>query len=133
MDKSLGLEARHYDEYFVVENITDEEYGWSVDVPLYLEGSYAFLYAPQSKNLTDIPKVHIPFGCVLLTRSDILHGGYGGSRGSLRLRGTFHTDEYDFVNNDVLERNYIAAKDGWHKFCLDNGSLDAKKFSKLVF
>ena len=82
-------------------------------MPLCSEGSTIFVYDQKRNKEMDYQKVHIPFGCVLLTRSDILHGGYGGSRGSLRLRGTFHTDEYDFVNNDVLERNYIAAKDGW--------------------
>ena len=87
-------------------------------VPLCSKGSYVFLYYYK---VTKIQKVHIPFGCVILTRSDILNGGYGGSRCSLRLRGTFHNDAYDFENDHVLERNYIAAKDG---------SLDAKKIQK---
>ena len=101
-------------------------------MPLCSEGATIFVYDQQRNKEMDYQKVHIPFGCVLLTRSDIFHGSYGGSRGSLRLRGTVHTDAYNFENDHVLERNYIAAKDGWQHFCFENGSLDAKKFSKLV-
>ena len=83
----------------------DEEYGWSVDVQLCLEGSYVFLYDQKPNNDTDYQKVHIPFGCVLLTRSDIYHGGYGGSKCNLRFRGTFYTNDYDYRENYVTDRD----------------------------
>ena len=80
----------------------------------------------------DSQKIHIPFGCVLLTRCDILHGGYAGSKGSLRLRGTFHTGAYDYMENDVCKRNYIADKDGWQKYCSEKGSPNANKLYQFI-
>ena len=65
----------------------------------------------------DAQKVHIHFDFALLTRCDLLHGGYGGSRGCLRLCGTFHTGAYDHIENYCFERNYIADKDGWQTYC----------------
>ena len=44
VDKHVGMDAPHYDEYFVAEKMKDEEYVWIADVPLCLEGSYVFLY-----------------------------------------------------------------------------------------
>ena len=71
-------------------------------------------------NEMDARKVNIPFCCALLTRSDILHGGYGGSKGSLRLCATFHTGAYNYMEHDVVKYNYIADKDGWKKYYSEN-------------
>ena len=94
VDMHVGLEVPHNDKYFVVGKTKDEDYGWRGDAPLCSEGSYVFVYDQKRNNEMDAQKIHICFGCVLLTRSDILHGGYGGSIGYLRLRGTFHTVEW---------------------------------------
>ena len=75
----------------------------------------------------DSQKVHIPFGCVLLTRSEILHGGYGGSKGSIRLCGTFHTSTYDCRENDVADHNYIVDPNDWQKYISEHGSHKARK------
>ena len=64
----------------------------------------------------DAQKVHILFGCALLTRSGTVHGGYGGTRGCLRLRGTFHTGVYDDTVNDVCKCNHVVNKDGWKNY-----------------
>ena len=135
MIKAVGPEAPHYDEYFRAKKMKDEEYGWSVDVPLCLGGSYIFLYDPQPNNSTDFQKVHIPFGFVLLTRSAIFHGGYGGSKVNLRFSGTFHTNKYDYRGNNTGNRNYLINPNDWQTYIYENvlfKEVKAKKLNQLL-
>ena len=125
-NKYVGLEAPHYDDYFVAERTKDGEYGWSVDVPLCLEGLYVFLYDQKRINETDSQKVHIPFGCVLLTRSDICHGGYGGIKGHLRLSGRFHNNDYEDRERRG-DLNYLIEPDDWQKHISKNALLKGGK------
>ena len=84
-------------------------------MPLCAEGSVIFLYN-DSANKTKCQKIHIPYGCGLIIRSDVLNGGYGGKKGSLRLRGTFHTESYDAENDNVPDQYYVSEeKVGWLK------------------
>ena len=77
-----------------------------------------FLYDQQSNNDTDFQKVHIPFGRVFLTRSCICYGSYVCSKGNLRLRGTFHTNEYDYRKNDMGDHNYLVDPNDWESIFL---------------
>ena len=90
IDNHEGVEVPHYSEFFDVAMTKKKQFGWSVEVPLCAEGSVIFLYNDSENNIK-FQKIHIPFGCALIIRSDVLNGGYGGKKGSLRLRGTFHT------------------------------------------
>ena len=89
------------------------------------------MYDQKRNNKLYAQKVHILFGCALLTRGEILHGGYGGSLGCTRLSGTFHTGAYDYMENDICKCNYIANKDGWQKYCYEKVSLNANKISPI--
>ena len=82
-----GLEAPHFYEYFH-ENQMKNEYSRSFQVPLCSEGPYVYVYDREVRNIQNI---HIPFGFVLLTISDIVRGGHGGSKCSLTLHGSSHT------------------------------------------
>ena len=53
----------------------------------------------------------------LIIRSDVLNGGYGGKKGSIRLRGTFHTKSYDSENDNVHDQCYVSEeKAAWQKY-----------------
>ena len=91
VDNNQGIEVPHYSEFFDVAMTKKKQFGWSVEVPLCSEGTVIFLYNYDSANNIKCQKIHVPFGCALIIRSDVLNGGYGGKKGSLRLRGTFHT------------------------------------------
>ena len=69
-----------------------------------------------------IQKVHIPFGCILLTRSEICHVGHGGSKGNLRLHGSFHTNNYKDKEGRG-EINYFIEPDDWEKNISKNALL----------
>ena len=129
VDKSVDLEVPHYDEFFVPGKTKYVEYIWSVDVRLCLEGSNIFVYDQKRNTQMDAQRVHITFGCALLTRSEILHDGFGGTIGCLSLRGTFHTGEYGYTENDVCGRNNAVNKNSWKKYCYKKGYLNAKKVS----
>ena len=70
------------------------------------------MYDQKRNNEMDAQKFHIPVSRALLARSYIIHGGYGCTRGCLRLRGTFHTGAYHYTENSVWECNYMVNKDG---------------------
>ena len=85
-------------------------------MPLCSEGSEIFLYNDSVNNIK-FQKIHVPFGCALIIRSDVLNGGYGGKKGSLRLRGTFHTTKYDDENDNVTDHYYITEEQAaWINF-----------------
>ena len=101
---------------------TDEDIGWNFHLPLCEEGSHLFLYDEQ---VTSIQKVHIPFGCALLTRNDVGISGNAGSFGNIRLHGTFTFGKID--SEDM--HNFLVRPEEWMGFVMNhawmkNGSVD---------
>ena len=97
-----------------------------------MEVSYVFLYDQPPNNDIDFQKVHITFGCVLLTRSDICHGGYGGSKGNLMLSGTFHNNGYDYRENGMGDCNYLVDPNDWQTYISEHLLFKANKISQLL-
>ena len=117
VDNHQGIEVPHYSEFFSEGRTNEEEYGWSVEVPLCSEGTVIFLYNYDSADNIKCQKIHVPFGCALIIRSDVLNGGYGGKKGSLRLRGTFHTTKYNDENDNVTDQCYVTEEQvAWLKY-----------------
>ena len=64
-------------------------------MPLCSEGSQLFLWNDKGSVYENI---HIPFGCFIIRRSDLFHGGHGGSVGNLRLHMTLsHGTKVDSI------------------------------------
>ena len=99
----LTIKARqqcaHLD-YKNLDKVTDEsKLPWIVVLPLTEEGATINVWPGPSayveegetfkNNMKEIPRHHvrlvIPFGCMLMLRSDIVHGGSFGSRGNTRM------------------------------------------------
>lgn len=73
---------------FDAKKNTNEEIGWSFHLPLCREGSHLFLYNYCTNGRpTSVQKVHIPFGCALLTRHDIAISGNAGPLATLGCMG----------------------------------------------
>ena len=77
----------HYVEDYTIKG--EDRWGWSFHLSLCEEGTYLSLWDDDKKT---IQNVHIPFGCAILTRSDVCCVGLGNSRGSMMLQGNFFAD-----------------------------------------
>lgn len=86
MTENPGMWKLYYDEY--CHNKEVERWGWSFHVPLCNKVSYIFLYDIEVKH---IQKVRIHFLCPL----DVSHSGFGGTKGNLRLHGSFHSNPHE--------------------------------------
>ena len=102
---------------FDAKQNTEEDIGWSFHLPLCGEGSHLFLYNYCTNGgPTSVQKVHIPFGCALLTRHDIAISGNAGSFGNIRLHGTFTFGE--IVPED--RNQFLVPPKDWSKFVKAN-------------
>ena len=95
---------------------TEGEIGWSFHLPLCGEGSHLFLYDYCTNGPTSVQKVHIPFGCALLTRHDIAISGNAGSFGNIRLHGTFTFGKLVPENRN----KFLVTQKDWSKFVKAN-------------
>ena len=77
-----GWEIPHFAEHRATK--IENRWGWTFHLSLCEEGTHLFLW---EGNKSTIQKVHIPFGCALLTRSDVCHAGLGNSQGNMMLQG----------------------------------------------
>ena len=101
---------------FDAKQNTNEEIGWSFHLPLCREGSHLFLYDAGTNGPTSVQKVHIPFGCALLTRYNIGISGNAGSFGNIRLHGTFTCGKID-----IGDRNHFLVPPAeWKAFVRTN-------------
>ena len=75
--------------------------------------SYTFL---GTNGPTSVQKVHIPFGCALLTRHDIAISGNAGSFGNIRLHGTFTFGKLVPENRN----KFLVTQKDWSKFVKAN-------------
>jgi len=101
---------------FDAKQNTEEEIGWSFHLPLCGEGSHLFLYDYCTNGPTSVQKVHIPFGCALLTRHDIAISGNAGSFGNIRLHGTFTFGKLVPENRN----KFLVTPKDWSKFVKAN-------------
>ena len=101
---------------FDAKQNTEEEIGWSFHLPLCGEGSHLFLYNYCTNGPTSVQKVHIPFGCALLTRHDIAISGNAGSFGNIRLHGTFTFGKLVPENRN----KFLVTQKDWSKFVKAN-------------
>ena len=67
----------------------ENRWGWSFHLSLFEEGTYLCLWDDDNKR---IQYLHIPFGCAILTRSDLCCVGLGYSPGSMMFQGNFVAD-----------------------------------------
>ena len=79
-----GWETPHFVENY--NNKVEEKWGWTFHLSLCEEGTHLFLWGGDNNM---IQKVHIPFGCALLTRSDVCHAGLSYIQGIMMLQGNF--------------------------------------------
>ena len=77
-----GWEVFHFAKHRGLK--VEHRWGWSFHLSLCEEGAHLFLWEGVQRT---IQKVHIPFGCALLTRSDVCHAGLGNSQGNMMLQG----------------------------------------------
>ena len=101
---------------FDAKQNTEGEIGWSFHLPLCGEGSHLFLYDYCTNGPTSVQKVHIPFGCALLTRHDIAISGNAGSFGNIRLHGTFTYGKLVPENRN----KFLVTQNHWSKFVKAN-------------
>ena len=101
---------------FDAKQNTEEEIGWSFHLPLCREGSHLFLYDYCTNGPTSVQKVHIPFGCALLTRHDIAISGNAGSFGNIRLHGTFTFGKLVPENRN----KFLVTPKDWSRFVKAN-------------
>ena len=77
-----GWETPHFVEDYQIKG--KEHWGWSFHLSLCEEGTFLSLWKDE---INMIEKVHIPFGCALVTRSDVCRVGLGNSQGNMMLQG----------------------------------------------
>ena len=107
-----------YYDYAVPAKKEPPQHGWIATVPLAHEGSWLFIYNDETmeKRL-----VHIPFGSVFTTRSDVYHGGCLVNAGNCRMQISFlvnHMADYYRKIGNVSQ--YI---------CLNNGIYNPDHFN----
>ena len=66
----ISIERPHWDEDFRLKG--EERWGWTFNLFLYAEGTCISLWNKESNKITHF---NIPFGCVLLKRSDVTKVG----------------------------------------------------------
>ena len=91
-----GWETPHFVENY--NNKVEEKWGWTFHLSLCEEGTHLFLWEGDKSR---IQKVHIPFGCALLTRSDVCHAGLGNSQGNMMLQGNLFAERMFNSNRDL--------------------------------
>ena len=91
-----GWETPHFVENY--NNKVEDRWGWTFHLSLCEEGTHLSLWGGDNKM---IQKVHIPFGCALLTRSDVCHAGLGNSPGNMMLQGNLFAELMFNSNRDL--------------------------------
>ena len=91
-----GWETPHFVENY--NNKVEDRWGWTFHLSLCEEGTHLSLWGGDNKM---IQKVHIPFGCALLTRSDVCHAGLGYSPGNMMLQGNLFAEPMFNSNRDL--------------------------------
>lgn len=91
-----GLETPHFVENYT--NKGEDRWGWTFHLSLCEEGTHLSLWGGDNNT---IQKVHIPFGCALLTRSDVCIAGLGNSPGNMMLQGNLFAELMFNGNRDL--------------------------------
>ena len=105
MTNTAGLETPYCVEDYTLKG--EEKWGWSFKISLCEEGTYLCLWDDDNKR---IQNVHIPFGCAILTRSDVCRVGLGNSRGSMMLQGNVFADpmEQNLRDNPMCKVEIVS-------------------------
>ena len=90
-------------------------WGWTFHLSLCEEGAHLFLWEGEKRT---IQKVHIPFGCALLTRSDVCHAGLGNSPGNMMFQGNLFALPMYNSNRDCPE--YTMDPGAWARMTAGN-------------
>ena len=115
-----GWEVPHFAEKRHLKG--EERWGWSFHLSLCEEGAHLFLWEKAQRT---IQKVHIPFGCALLTRSDVCHAGLGNSQGNMMLQGNLFAPPMWHEARDLPE--YLMEPGEWAKMTADAASITSSK------
>ena len=115
-----GWEVPHFAEHKDLK--AENRWGWTFHLSLCEEGAHLFLWEGEKKT---IQKVHIPFGCALLTRSDVCHAGLGNSQGNMMLQGNLFALPMYNSNRDCPE--YTMDPGAWARMTAGNDIVTQEK------
>ena len=83
-------------------------YSFIIHVPLCIEGSWIYVWERGDGFSVNRDMVHIPFGSMLVLRSDVWHGGIVGGKGNLRFHAAIMARD-DLTSDDQLVYNCSPA------------------------
>lgn len=106
MANKVAIERPHWVEDFRLKG--EDLWGWSFHLSLCQKGTCLSLF---SKATRKISHVTVPFGCVLLTRSDVTKVGWGGKAGNMMLQGHFFYQP--MARNWKNLKEYSVTQDEW--------------------
>ena len=115
-----GWEVPHFAEHKGLK--AENRWGWTFHLSLCEEGAHLFLWEGEKKT---IQKVHIPFGCALLTRSDVCHAGLGNSQGNMMLQGNLFAESMEQRARDFPE--YLMEPGAWARMTADAAIVTQEK------
>ena len=116
MTDTPGWEVPHFAKHRGLK--VEDRWGWSFHLSLCEEGAHLFLWEGDKSM---IHKVHIPFGCALLTRSDVCHAGLGNSQGNMMLQGNLFVLPMEQGARDFPE--YLMEPGAWARMTADAVSI----------
>ena len=105
------------------KNKGEDRWGWTFHLSLCEEGTHLSLWGGDNKM---IQKVHIPFGCALLTRSDVCHAGLGNSPGNMMLQGNLFAEPMGRSRRDMPTIPVIQPEQ-WAMMTADDASIKRSK------
>ena len=76
-------------------------YSFMIHVPLCIEGGWIYVWERGDGFNVNREMVHIPFGSMLVLRSDVWHGGIVGGKGNLRFHAAIMARD-DLMSDDHL-------------------------------
>ena len=112
-----GWEVPHFAEHKDLK--AENKWGWTFHLSLCEEGTHLFLWEGDKSR---IQKVHIPFGCALLTRSDVCHTGLGNSPGNIMLQENLFATPMENGDKDFPEYNMDL--EVWARLTADAASIN---------
>ena len=116
-----GWETPHFVKDYQIKG--KERWGWSFHLSLCEEGTFLSLW----KNDTNmIDKVHIPFGCALVTRSGVCCVGLGNSQGNMMLQGNLFAEPMGRSCRDMRTIPVIQPEQ-WAMMTADDASIKRSK------
>ena len=96
-----------YEDYIQTPHLdisSSSVYSYIIHVPLCINGAWIYVWERGDGITINREMIHIPFGSMLVLRSDVWHGGIVGGKGNLRFHAAIMAYD-DFTSDDQLVYN----------------------------